>query len=144
MKYQLIIDTEKEESVVVTAHKISKLTDSIEAMVLSDNTKLMGYDDSKRVYPINLSEVLYFKVDDSKVYAQTNIGKLLIRKRLFELEELAGSGFVKINQSCIVRIKSIRRFDCSLFGTLLVEMSDGYKDYVSRRQMSAVKERIGI
>ena len=52
--------------------------------------------------------------------------------------------FLKINQSCIVSIDRIERFDVTPGGALTVIMKNGYKDYVSRRQMKAVKERLGI
>ena len=57
---------------------------------------------------------------------------------------LDGSDFVKLNQSCIVNIKKIECFDASLGGALKVTLKNGYRDYVSRRQLKAVKERLGL
>ena len=54
------------------------------------------------------------------------------------------SNFVKINQSCIVNVNKIERFDTSVSGTLKVSLKNGYTDYVSRRQLKPIKERIGI
>ena len=55
-----------------------------------------------------------------------------------------GTDFIKINQSCIANIRQIQRFDTSFSGTLRVIFKNGYTDYVSRRQLKAVKERLGL
>ena len=52
--------------------------------------------------------------------------------------------FLKINQSCLVRVDAIERFSASIGGALSVHLKGGFKDYVSRRQMRSVKERMGF
>ena len=49
-----------------------------------------------------------------------------------------------INQGCLVNIDKIDHFDASISGNLIIYLKSGYKDYVSRRQIKNVKERIGI
>ena len=51
---------------------------------------------------------------------------------------------MKINQSCLVRVDKIKRFHSSIGGSLMVTLEGGYRDYISRRQLKIVKERIGI
>ena len=70
--------------------------------------------------------------------------RVRVKFRLYEIEEVFDTGFVKINQSCIANISKMKKFDVSLGGALRVEFKNGYRDYVSRRQMRAVKERLGI
>ena len=64
--------------------------------------------------------------------------------RLYQLEELLPSDFLKINQSCLVNIEKIKRFDSSIGASLRVMLDDGDRDYVSRRQLKTVKERLGL
>ena len=52
--------------------------------------------------------------------------------------------FVYINQGCLANLKMIDHFDASIGGTLMVVFKSGYKDFVSRRQLKNIKERIGI
>ena len=52
--------------------------------------------------------------------------------------------FIYINQGCLANINLIDRFDASIGGTLLIIFKSGYKDYVSRRQLKKIKERLGI
>ena len=143
MKYNLIIEPEREEEVIVYAHKRSELTDRIEAVVISENEELIGYTE-QGVIRLDLSDVYAFTVEDSKVYALTEREKMALKLRLYQLEERFSYEFLKINQSCLVNVKMIKRFDSSIGGSLMVELKNGYRDYVSRRQIKAVKERIGF
>ena len=64
--------------------------------------------------------------------------------RLYSIEEKLSEDFIKINQSTVINIKKIQRFDVSVTGTLKVIMKNGYTDYVSRRRIKNVKERLGL
>ena len=142
MKFRLFIDRDREEEVIVYAHEKSRLVSSIEKLV-SDNAELIGYN-GKTAVKINLSEVYCFVTERNKVYAITEKEKLQMKLRLYQLEEIADENFVKINQSCIANIRMIERFDASVSGTMRVVFKNGYTDYVSRRQMKTVKERLGL
>ena len=67
-----------------------------------------------------------------------------VKKRLYELYELAKDSFVYINQGCLANINKIAKFDVSIGGTLMVVFHSGYKDYVARRRLKEIKERMGI
>ncbi len=143
MKCTLIITNEHEEEVVIYARERTKLTDDIEALVIGSVPELIGYKENQTV-KLSSDSVYCFTVEDNKVYALTDSEKLQIKLRLYQLEEILPDTFVKINQSCIANIRKIERFDTSISGTLLIKFKNGYKDYVSRRQMKAVKERFGL
>lgn len=141
MRCEIIIDKEREEVVTVCAHERTALVDDIERLVQSGETELTGYVD-KRIYKLSPKDVYCFVSEEGKVFALTENGKYQIRLRLYQLEGL--EGFLKINQSCLVNIKAIIRFDASLSGTLSVTLKNGYRDYVSRRQLKAVRERMEL
>ena len=143
MKCTLIITNEHEEEVVIYARERTKLTDDIEALVIGSVPELIGYKENQTV-KLSSDSVYCFTVEDNKVYALTASEKLQIKLRLYQLEEILPDTFVKIHQSCIANIRKIERFDTSISGTLLIKFKNGYKDYVSRRQMKAVKERFGL
>ena len=144
MKYTIIIDENHEEEVIVYAREKTKLTDEIERLVSDNSLGLIGYDKNGEGVKLTADEVCCFTAEDSKVYAITEKEKLRLKCRLYQLEEMLPDNFVKINQSCLANIRKISRFDTSVSGTLLIKFKNGYKDYVSRRQMKAVKERFGL
>ena len=143
MKCTLIITDEHQEEVVIYARERTKLTNDIEMLVCGSVPELIGYKENE-VVKLNSDLISCFTVEGNKVYALTDSEKLQIKLRLYQLEEMLPDTFVKINQSCIANIRKIERFDTSVSGTLLIKFKNGYKDYVSRRQMKAVKERFGL
>ena len=143
MKFKLIIDESREEECVVYAKKQSHFTEELEAFIKSSSEELLGYS-GKDIVKLSPAEVFAFSVEEGKVLAVTAREKLCVQKRLYQIEEALGASFVKINQSCIVNVGRIERFEATLGGSLMVVMQNGYRDYVSRRQMKAVKERLGL
>lgn len=143
MKFKLFIDKERPEEVQVYAHKKSKLTDDIEQLILNSAVELNGYKDSE-VVRLNPTDVHCFIVENNKVFALTAKDKLQLKYRLYQLEEEFADSFLKINQSCVVNVKMIARFDASISGALNVKLKNGYSDYVSRRNLKNVKERLGL
>lgn len=143
MKFSLFIDREREEECVIYAKEKSRLTDEIERLISEDALDFIGYKDSS-IIKLNLSEVYCFIVEGGKTYAITQNDKLIVKYRLYQLEEKLTESFVKINQSCIANIKKIKRFDASFSGSLSVVFKNGYSDYVSRRQLKKVRERMGV
>ena len=78
------------------------------------------------------------------MFALTEKGKYRLKSRLYQLEKNLNDNFVKINQSCIANIKKIEKFKASVGGALMVIFKNGYEDYVSRRNLKNVKERLGL
>lgn len=143
MELKIVIDKNRAEEVLVFAHERSELVKSIESLVERCEKNFVAYGDGC-VRKIRADEVYCFVSCGGKVYALTEKEKLLLKERLYQIEEKLGNNFVKINQSCIGNVNSIKNFDVSVSGTLKVIFKNGYTDYVSRRQIKNVKERFGI
>ena len=143
MKFRLIIDNKREEEVIVYSHKETKLTDDIRRIVENEKRELIGYIE-REAYKLSLSEIYCFFAENNSVFAETENGRFRVKFRLYQIEEMIGDDFIKINQSCIVSVKEIRKFESSLGGMLRLELKCGYSDYVSRRNVKTVKERLGV
>lgn len=143
MKFTLKIDKEREEEIVLYLHERRILADKIEELISDMQMELVGYRENE-IVKLDLSDVISFSVFGGKTFAATDKGKYVIKKRLYELEDMLGADFVKINQSVIANTKKIERFETTPHATLCVVFNNGIRDYVSRRQLKAVKERMGI
>lgn len=143
MKCKIFIDKNHEEEVIVYSHEKTKLVEEIETIINSNSLELLGYKDKETV-KLDIFEIYCFVVENNKVYALTENQKYKMKLRLYQLEENLPKNFVKMNQSCIANIKKIDRFDASFGGSLMVILKNGYRDYVSRRQLKFVKERLGF
>ena len=140
MKCTTIADPSRDEEVIIYVKERSRISDAIEGFVRECGHEIVGYLDTE-TKKISASEIIYLTVENGKVYAVTEGGRLVIKERLYVLEDMLGAEFIKINQSCLARVAAIRSFDTSIGGAMRVLFSNGERDFVSRRQLKTVKER---
>ena len=143
MKCELHIDKNTDEKVLIYAHEQNKAVEEIKSFVENQDIELIGYKDGE-IEKLNPNKVNCFIIENSKIYAITDDDKYHVKLRLYNLEEMLGESFIKINQSCIANIRKIKKFDSSISGTLSVVFKNGYIDYVSRRNIKSIKERLGL
>ena len=143
MKFNLIIDKSKDEEITATVHSRSSLIDEIEALVLQserkDSVTVFSEDEIKT---ISFDEIECITVLDKKTFVISVKGeKFRIKMRLYEIEEILPSGFIKINKSSVANEKFIERFSVSFSGAVDAVFKSGYKEYVSRRCFAEIKRR---
>jgi len=143
MKCEIIIDQNTEEKVVIFAKKNNRYIEDIKRFAESCHMEILGCKD-KEFVSLNPFDIFCVAVINNKVYAICDNENFLLKERLYILEEKLPEFFIKINQSCIANINKIERFDASISGTLRLCFKNGYTDYVSRRQLKQIKERLGI
>jgi DNA-binding LytR/AlgR family response regulator len=145
MKFRLILDTTKDEEVVITAKERTPLIDQIEELVTSQQSgTLVAYtEDDTLLLPVD--KIACCMVSEGKTFAIDIKGnQLRLKQRLYELEEHLPEHFIRINKSCIANIRQLERFAATYSGGINAVFKCGYTDYVSRRCFAAVKRRLGI
>lgn len=143
MKCRIILDPHREEEVLIYAHSRTPLVDALENLASGAQTELIGYRDGEALR-LELGQICCITTEGGKVFALTTDGKWNLKTRLYLLEELLSPDFIKINQSTLANPLQIERFDTSMAGTLKVKFKNGTVDYVSRRNLKKVKERLGL
>ena len=143
MKFKLIIDKTKEEEVAVTVHERSSLTEQIEALVMqhtgSDHIIAYTEDEMKK---LSFADIECITVLDGKTYAiDIRNKRYRLKQRLYELENLLPSSFLRINKSTLANENRIERFAASFSGAVDAEFKCGYTEYVSRRCFAEIKRR---
>ena len=143
MKYRLIIDKDREEEVVVTAHAPSSLTEEIENLVrsYSGTDCLMGYKDDE-MRRLGFDEIECITVLERRVTAIDTVGnRYRVQERLRDLEETLPSYFIRINKSTLANEHRILRFDTAFSGGVDAVFRCGWREYVSRRCFAEIKRR---
>ena len=143
MKVITIIDENAEEKVEIHSRERDALVEQIEELVNNRGKSLTGYKDDE-IVPLSEENIYRIYVDSNKVFASTDNGVYQLKSRLYQLEEMLGTRFIKINQSALINKKHIKKFSSSWGGSLTVELKNGETDFISRRQTKAVMERMGI
>lgn len=143
MKVRIVVDPTREEEVIIFTHKRSPLVDEIERLVSDKPLELLGIHDDETVV-LEYVKVTRFTVENGKTYAYTEGKCYRVKQRLYQIEEQAPDCFVRVHQSCLANLREIARFEASYSGTLRVVFKNGDVDYVSRRNVRQVKERLGV
>lgn len=146
MKFKLIIDHEKDEEVVATVHQRSALTDQIEALVMatSQTDRITAYtEDDLRI--LKFTEIECITVLDGKTIAIDRGGKhYRLKLRLYELEPLLPTFFIRINKSSFANENRLKEFTATFSGAVDAVFKCGYREYVSRRCFAAIKRRYNL
>ena len=143
MKLTVIIDPAGEEEIILRVREHGETENKIRELIGSGNSRIVGYGE-REILPLDASAVSAFFVEKGRTYASLRGERLRVDLRIYELEQMLGRDFVKVNQSCLINVSHIEKFDASFSGALVVITKDGVRECVSRRQLKAVKERIGF
>ena len=143
MRFQLIIDKTKEEQIVAIVHSRTTLIDQIEELVICDAgaDRIPAYsEDDMQMLPF--SQIECISVINGKTYAiDTQNRQYRLKHRLYELETLLPSFFIRINKSSFANEKRLARFAVTYSGGVDAVFKCGYTEYVSRRCFSQIKRR---
>lgn len=146
MKFTLIIDAEKDEEVIVTAHGRSPLTDEIETLVLrqADADRIPGYTE-KGIKMLTFCQIECISVLDGKTYAIDSANcRYRLKLRLYELERMLPAYFIRINKSALANERALDRFTVNYAGSVDAVFKCGYREYVSRRCFAEIKRRFEV
>lgn len=144
MKVELNID-EKFKEILVTI-STDKINDEVQELVNYIEYKedyLVGIADDQ-VCILDISDIIRVFVEDRKVFVVTTKGKFVVRKKLYEMNNLLTKDFVKISQSEIANIKFIKNLDLSIRGTIVIVYKNSDISYVSRRLLKDFKTKLGL
>jgi len=143
MKFKLVIDKNKDEELVATVHSRTALIDEIEALVLkhAGTDRIPGYGEDS-IKMLSVSEIECITVLDNKTYAIDSTNhRYRLKQRLYELEALLPSSFIRINKSALANELRLDRFQVTYAGSVDAVFQCGYREYVSRRCFAQIKRR---
>lgn len=122
--------------------QVQQLVEDLSSFV---NEGITGTDHRGEKVMLLLREIIRLYSENQKVMVQDAKGIYSTREKLYELEErLDSAQFFRISKSEIVNLKKIRRLDMSVTGTIKVILSDGTETYTSRRNVTKLKQALGI
>ena len=144
MKLELNIDEKvKETLVVVSANKIDKEVQNLINYIEYSSEYLIGIVEDT-VSIIDIDEIIRVYIEDRKTFVVTLKDTYVVKKKLYEVENMVTRNFVKISQSEIANIKFIKNLDFSNTGTIVIKYKNSDISYVSRRMIKEFKLKLGI
>lgn len=147
MEVRIIIDPTAEEPHIELHTAV--VTPEITAMVtrLTSETaplRMLGFVEEE-VIPLTPAQLIRVYTEDGRVMAETDLGTVSLRYRLYELDSLLSDpSFLRISNSEIINFKKVRSMNMSISGTITVTLSNGTKAFVSRRYVARIKDFLGL
>ena len=144
MKLELNIDEKvKETLVVVSANKIDKEVQNLINYIEYSSEYLIGIVEDKASI-IDIGEIIRVYIEDRKTFVVTLKDTYVVKKKLYEVENMVTRNFIKISQSEIANIKFIKNLDFSNTGTIVIKYKNSDISYVSRRMIKEFELKLGI
>lgn len=143
MKFKLIVDKTQEEEIVATVHKRTELIDEIESLISKHTStdRIPGYQEDE-IKMLSIAEIECITVLDGKTYAIDRKNcRYRIKQRLYEMEQILPTSFIRINKSTLANAHALERFAVTCTGSVDAVFKCGYREYVSRRCFAEIKRR---
>ena len=146
MKFTLLIQKNQEEEIHALVHKESEFTDKLQNLVLQYNgtDKLPAYrEDETRMLSFSQIECIFSQEGKTWAIDQKGI-QYCLKYRLYELDYLLPTNFIRINKSAIANRSQIEKLAASFNGSVDAVFKCGYQNYVSRRCLTEIKRSLGL
>lgn len=129
-----ICNHELTEELVGLKNTISKLVNKMLAGYRDGEVEMLPCDRIYRIYSLN-----------QRTIAETEDESFVLHDTLRELEEaLFENQFVRISKSELVNLRKVKKLDTKLAGTIKVFMQNGSETFVSRRNVTKIKQMLGM
>lgn len=133
------------EEIVIRCHehdeKILEIERALDS-VLKGNGEIVLYSSGAEFY-VAKCDILFFESEGDKIYAQTTNKRYVTTYKLFELEDLMPSYFVRISKSTIANVKAISSLRREVIGNGEVTFKNCERcAYFSRGYYKILREKI--
>ncbi len=145
MKIRIEICDSGDDEIIIRCHerneKIDAIERALEGMVKSRRELTLYIKNTEYYVPI--TEILFFETVDGKVTAHTPDRMYTAPYKLFELENVLPSSFVRISKSSIANVMKISSLSRELVGNGEISFyKTEKKTYFSRAYYKILKDRI--
>src|SRR5699024_10022143 len=146
MKVNIDIDP-KHDNTSITI-QTNEWTEELEALVnhiqKEKPKRIFGIDGDQTIL-LSPTDIDYVFSENRKVFAMMKEKHLEICMKLYEVEDILSSHhFMRFSKSVIGNLHQIQRFELSFSGNLCVYFQSGNKEYISRKYVADIKNRLAM
>ena len=122
------------------------ITDEVQRVidVLDANDIPLIVQRENKMIILKAEEVYMIRVEGGDTVIYTVNEKYYSRKRLYEMVEQIGTGFMQISKQTVINLSFIKSIETGFSGTLLLKLKNDCSDYVSRKYLPDLKRYLGI
>lgn len=144
MKLKLEL-TEGDEEIVIRCHRVDENIRKMQTLlsVFTEKEKSLPLSEGGTEYFIPVSDLIFFETGENTVMAHTSQRHYQAAYKLFELEKLLPSRFMRVSKSCILDSSKVSYIHRSLTGNAEVGFYGTDKTtYVSRMYYKKLHDHI--
>ena len=132
-----------EENAVI---QVAELTDSVRSAVnlLENQCRTVPVLSEGKTMMCRTVQIYYIESVDKRSFIYTKAGCYETKYRLYELEELLDSRFLRCAKAMIVNIRKIRSVKSELNARMRAELLNGEQIVISRGYVKDLKEKLGV
>lgn len=139
-----LITEDKEEHAELYLHERNRRKEEIKAYLENDglsNPVLTVTKEGRNVY-LSGQEILFVEADKNKRLVCTQEGTFHSQLKLYELEHMLPTCFVRISKSVILNTDKVRVYRPLANGLMAAELAGGQVVYISRMYLKELLQRI--
>lgn len=133
----------EKEIVTFEVKKVTPKINMIVGLLTKEESDIIGYYEGD-IHIIKKEEITCFVSEDNKVYAMYSNHKFQVKSRMYQLEDLLGSEFLRISNQSLINPKKIKKLSMEPNGTMKIVFKDGIIEYASRRCVKLIKDYFNI
>ena len=99
---------------------------------------------SGETYMLGTDLIYYTESIDKRTFVYTKDKCYETKYRLYELEEILSSNFLRVSKSLVVNIRKIRSVKSELNGRMTAELLNGEQIVISRSYVKDLKRKLGV
>src|SRR5699024_4433070 len=134
MKIKLVIDPSiTGEEIQIHAKEYTPEVERLMQKLQSNSNDSIDAYQHQKIHLLKRNDIYSIAAEDGKVYFFTEEEEYEARRRLYELEEIFGEKFVRVNKSSLVNIEKIAYMQMEKFGMMELVMKNDVTVHVSRK-----------
>ena len=143
-----VTDPEKEGAQIRAVEITEEIRNAVD--LLENNcrsilvTKMHEERSSGETYMLGTNLIYYTESIDKRTYVYTKDMCYETKYRLYELEDLLSSNFLRVSKSLVVNIRKMRSVRSELNGRMNAELLNGEKIVISRSYVKDLKRKLGV
>ncbi len=144
MKVTITKDIESGTAVEIHCREVTLEIERLQRYISRFDERIQATSDGN-TYSVQVDEILYIESVDKKTFIYLPGHVLQTEKRLYELEELLDEKtFFRCSKSTIVNLNKITKLKPEVTRNILATLTNGEIIVISRRNVRALKDLIGL
>lgn len=144
MKLKIDINEAYEETQITIQTKkwTKELEELVQKLEQPVPKRIIGYENDQSIL-LSPRNIDYIFAENRKVFACCGKKTFEIKMKLYEAETLLASyDFIRLSKSAIGNVNQMSHFELSFNGSLCVYFHSGTKEYVSRKYVNDLKNKL--